>query len=78
MFLSVNYCVTWKICVHCTIMLKKERCVNTLYRFWECILVFVKEMCHLNGQVACEKEIFEWCFVKSLTVRPVVKQTLVL
>lgn len=39
---------------------------------------FVKEMCHLNGQVACEKEIFEWCFVKSLTVRPVVKQTLVL
>lgn len=40
MFLSVNYCVTWKICVHCSIMLKKERCVNTLYRFWECILVF--------------------------------------
>ena len=39
---------------------------------------FVKEMCHLNGEVACEKEIFEWCFVKSLTVRPVVKQTLVL
>lgn len=40
MFLSVNYCVTWKICVHCSIMLKKERCVNTLYRFWECMLVF--------------------------------------
>ena len=39
---------------------------------------FVKEMCHLHGQVASEKEIFEWCFVKSLTVRPVVKQTLVL
>lgn len=49
MFLSVNYCVTWKICVHCTIMLKKERCVNTLYRFWECILVF------------CERNVsFEW------------------
>lgn len=49
MFLSVNYCVTWKICVHCSIMLKKERCVNTLYRFWECILVF------------CERNVsFEW------------------
>ena len=49
MFLSVNYCVTWKICVHCSIMLKKERCVNTLYRFWGCILVF------------CERNVsFEW------------------
>ena len=49
MFLSVNYCVTWKICVHCSIMLKKERCVNTLCRFLECILVF------------CERNVsFEW------------------
>lgn len=49
MFLSVNYCVTWRICVHCSIMLKKERCVNTLYRFWECMLVF------------CERNVsFEW------------------